>query len=364
MEEKDFIYDALTIEQLEKLSVTAPDEQIRTAAKEHWDAIAKPLDGLGVFEQLIADIAAIQGRVRPKISRRVLLILCADHGIVEEGVSQCGSHVTRLVAENMGKELSSVGRMAKRSGVDTCPVDLGILGRERIEGVLDRKIREGSRNFIKEPALTGKEVLVAIQTGIRLVWEKKMQGYDMLALGEMGIGNTTSSAAVCAALLGLEASEVTSRGAGLSDEGLDRKIAVIQKAVEKYDLGNRSAFEVLCDVGGLEIAGLCGVCIAGALYRMPVVLDGVITMTAALAAERLCPGVREYLLASHIGKEKACGLLAKALDLKPVIDAGMKLGEGTGAVMLFPLLDMTEAVYENGGSFDELTIRPYERYGK
>ena len=360
----NFIDGRLTKEKLSALKIQEPKQSILTASKEHWDKIAKPLDGLGILEDCITRIAAIQNNILPDLTQRALVIFCADHGIVEEGVSQCGYEVTRQVAQNMGRHASSVGRMAAVAGVDTYPVDIGMRGLEPVDGVRDCKVRQGSRNFAKEPALTAEECLQAIATGIQIAGEMKAKGYRLLATGEMGIGNTTASSAVAAALLGCEAGEVTGKGAGLSEEGLKKKTAVIRKALEQYDLRHRDTLTVLSCVGGLDIAGLCGLCIGGALYQMPVVLDGVITLAAALAAKRLCLGTERYLLASHKGREKACGLLAEEIGLSPVIDAGLKLGEGTGAVMLFPLLDMAFKVYEGGDSFDKMAIRPYERYGK
>lgn len=342
-------------------SINPPDERIRQRVRDNWDAVAKPLDGLGRLEELTAQIGAITGDETIEISRRAVLILCADNGIVEEKISQSGQEVTAAVARAMGEGRSSVGRMAAGFGIDTIPVDIGINAPEKITRVLDRRIRPGTRNFRKEPAMTEGETQAAIRTGIELVRECKAKGYRILATGEMGIGNTTTSSAVAASLLGCSAERVTGRGAGLDDQSLERKRQVIAEAIGRYDLYKADPFTVLQSVGGLDIAGLVGVCIGGALFHVPVVLDGVISLSAALAAERLAPGCRAYLLASHRGKEPAADLLLRELSLSPVIDAQLALGEGTGAVMLFPLLDMAVSVYRSGTTFERMQVEQYRR---
>ena len=265
------------------------------------------------------------------------------------------------VAKSMARKGSSVCKMAQSIGAETIPVDIGINSEESIPGVLDRKVRPGTRNFLKEPTMTEEETVRAIVTGIKLVQDCKEKGYGLLATGEMGIGNTTTSSAVTAALLQCEAEEVTGRGAGLTDQGLTRKQQVVRTALETYDLWHADAFTVLQTVGGLDIAGLTGMCIGGALWHIPIVLDGVISMAAALVAERLFPGVREYLIPSHQGKEPAAVKLADALQLSPVIHAGMALGEGTGAVMMFTLLDMAMSIYGQSATFSEIAVEQYKR---
>ena len=349
---------------LRRISVKGPDEEVRKEVLRGWDAVAKPLDGMGRFEALTAQIGAILGSPQIDIGKKAVLIFCADNGIVEEGVSQSGQEVTAAVAEEMGKGISSVGKMAAWVGADTIPVDIGIGSSGRIEGVLRRSIRCGTRNFKHMPAMTEEEAVRAVFTGIELAGDCKKKGYRLLATGEMGIGNTTTSSAVSAALLNCSAETVTGRGAGLDDERLLRKKRVIQEALEKYGLYDAEPFEVLRTVGGLDLAGLAGVCIGGACFHIPVVLDGVISLTAALLAERLVPGTRQFLLPSHKGREPAAGMLLKELDLEPVIDGQMALGEGTGAVMMFALLEMALCVYQKRTTFSDIRIEPYERYGR
>lgn len=356
------VWNSDTREVLGKIAVKAPDEDIRRKVLSHFDHVAKPIDGLGRFETLLAQIGAIQGTEKITISEKAVIIMCADNGIVEEGISQSGQEVTLAVVKSMAAGKSSVGKMAEIAGADTVPVDIGVNGKEKIPGVIDRKVAFGTRNFKKEPAMTEEEAVRAIVTGIEMVFQCKEKGYKLLATGEMGIGNTTTSSAVTAALLGCEAAEVTGRGAGLSDEKLVHKQTLIAEAIDRYGLREADALRILETVGGLDIAGLAGVCIGGALYHVPIILDGVISMAAALLAERLVPGTKAYLIPSHKGKEPAAERLAKELEMEPVIDGDMALGEGTGAVMMFPLLDMALNVYQDSTTFTDMKIEQYERF--
>lgn len=353
-----------TADALRKLSLDAPDQNVYEAVLKNWDGIAKPLDGLGTFETLTAQIGAILGTDQIANLKKAVIIMCADNGIVAEGVSQSGQEVTTAVVRQMAKGASAVGRMAALAGVDTIPVDIGMKEAERIPGVVCRKIRCGTKNFRMESAMTEDEAVRAIWTGIEMVSDCRQKGYRILATGEMGIGNTTTSSAVAAALLHCDVDSMTGRGAGLSDERLLQKKRVIAEAIEKYGLYEADPLRVLQAVGGLDIAGLAGVCMGGGIFHIPIVLDGVISMTAALLVERMLPGTRRYLIASHKGKEPAVEKLAAALQLEPIIDAGMALGEGTGAVMMLSLLDLALSVYGGKTSFADIQVEQYQRYGK
>lgn len=356
------ISDSYKKEVLDKLSVDAPDEKVYKKVMENWDAIAKPLDGMGKFETVTAQIGAILGTDEIDISKKAVIIMCADNGIVEEGISQSGQEVTKAVAKQMAKGASSVGKMAAVIGADTIPVDIGINDNGQIPGVLNKKIRCGTRNFNKEAAMTRNEAVRAILTGVEVAAECRQKGYHILATGEMGIGNTTTSSAVAASLLGCEVDAVTGRGAGLCDEKLKHKKQIITKAIEKYGLYGAEPLRILETVGGLDIAGLTGVCIGGGVFHIPVVLDGVISMVSALLAERLVPGTIQYLIPSHKGKEPAVEKLMQELKMEPVIDAKMALGEGTGAVMMLSLLEMALCVYRGKTSFSDIQVEQYKRY--
>ena len=347
---------------LNELSVEKPDQSIYQKVMKNWDAIAKPLDGMGRFETLTAQIGAILGTDEIDISKKAVIIMCADNGVVEEGISQSDQCVTKAVARQMGRGTSSVGKMAAIISAKTIPVDIGMNQNQQIAGVLNKKIRCGTRNFRKEPAMTKEEAIAAILTGVDLVKDCKKNGYQILATGEMGIGNTTTSSAVVTALLKCDAAVVTGRGAGLCDEKLLHKKQIITEAIEKYHLYEADPLTVLATVGGLDIAGLVGVCIGGGVFHIPVVLDGVISMTAALLAHRIIPGTANYLLPSHKGREPAVEKLMDDLGIAPVIDGKMALGEGTGAVMMLSLLDVALSVYQKRTLFSDIQIEQYERY--
>lgn len=337
-------------------------DEIRT----RWDQVAKPLSSLGRFEHLIARIGAVHNSADIDISKRAVIIMCADNGVVAEGISQSGQEVTATVAKWMGRGESSVCKMAKAVGTDTIPVDIGMNTAGSPDGVLSRKVRKGTRNFAVEPAMTEEECRKAIRVGIDLVRSCSEKGYKLLAAGEMAIGNTTTSAALTAALLGLEVGVVTGRGAGISTAGLKKKVRVIENALAMYcsekDRGREDpafVFKMLTCVGGLDIAGLAGVFIGGALCHVPVIIDGLISAVAALVAERIAPGARHYMLASHQGKEPGMKDILNVLGLEPVIDGMMALGEGTGAVMLIPMLDTALTLYTGGLRFEDTVIPQY-----
>ena len=351
MEEKEFM----------EITIEKPNKKIRQEIKKVWDQIAKPLDGMGQFEDMIAQIGAVLGNSNPDIEKKALIVLCADNGIVEEKISQSGQEVTKLLAYHMGKQETSVCKMAQHVHADVIPVDIGINTKEKIEGVIDQKIAEGTKNFLKEKAMTRQEVIDAIETGIHLVRTYKEQGYHLIATGELGMGNTTTSAAVSSVLLGKEISKMTGRGAGASDQALLHKQKVIEEGIRKHHPDQNDPIEILSCVGGLDIAGMTGIFIGGAMYHIPIVMDGVISVTAALTAERLKKGVREYLIPSHMSREPAARLALEELGIHPVIDASLALGEGTGAVMMFSLLDLAMALYKDHLTFEDVMLEQYTR---
>lgn len=346
------------------MEIVPPDEAIQQQIKKNWDSLAKPLDGLGMFETIFARIGAMQGNIVPDIRRKAVMVMCADNGIVEEHISQSGQEVTAMVAESMGQGNSSVCKMAAAIGCEVIPVDIGINTNRVYPGVLPRKISRGTANFLRTPAMTKEQACAAINVGIELVEQCKQKGYGILGTGEMGIGNTTTSSAMAAALLGCPAERVTGRGAGLDDTGLKHKQQVIEEALQQYQLQPEEALRILCCVGGMDIAGMVGVFLGGALYHVPVVIDGVISAVAAVCASRLCPGTEAYMIPSHKGKEPAAGLLLQELSLQPVLEAGLALGEGTGTVFLFSMLDVALTLYREGTTFADIALAPYERYAK
>lgn len=334
------------------------DAAAMAAAKQHWDGLGKPLGSLGRLEKALIQIAGIQRTGDVHIDRKALVIMCADNGVVEEGVTQCGQEVTATVAENFLDEKSCVAIMCRRAGTKICPVDIGMaVDTPRVE---KRKIAYGTKNMAKEPAMTREQAIAAIEVGIAKAEELHAQGYEMLATGEMGIGNTTTSSAMTAVYLGLDVETVTGRGAGLSSHGLQRKINAIKQAIAVNQPDPEDPLDVLAKVGGLDIAGMCGLFLGGAAKRMPVVMDGFISQVAALTAVRLVPECADYILASHVSEEPGANILLKALEKDAFLTCGMRLGEGSGAVALFPILDFASDIYHKMSTFVQADIVEYQ----
>lgn len=343
--------------------------QAQRRAQEHWDGIAKPIDGLGLLESYVTKLCRIAANpAPPDIKKRALLVLCGDHGVVAEGVTQCGSEVTKIVAANLARNRSTVNIMAKYSGVDVYTIDAGIKGIDYPEKklmpgiVVNRKLGEGCGNIAREAAMTVEQCRKALQVGQELVGELKEKGYTIIATGEMGIGNTTPTSALAALFLGEEPETVTGRGAGLDEEGLRKKQEAVRLACERVvQKGLKDPLELLAEAGGFEIAMMSGVFLGGVRYGIPIVVDGAISAVAALAASKLDTRVPDFLLASHISEEPTGQLALKALGAEAILRGRMHLGEGTGAVALFPLLDMAVEVYACMGNFEDYDIEAYER---
>ncbi len=338
--------------------ILPPDEAAMREARDRWNGIAKPSGSLGLLEDAVTKIAGLTGSARVQLGKRAVLVMCADNGVVAEGVTQTGQEVTALVAGNMVKHDSSVCRMAQVARAEVYPIDMGMIA--PAEGVRDEHILRGTGNIALGPAMTREEAARAVEKGIELVGELKAKGYNIIATGEMGIGNTTTASAMLAAFLGLEPALVTGRGAGLSDEGLRRKVNAIERALKVNRPDPADGLDVLGKVGGLDIAGMCGTFLGGASHRIPILVDGFISAVAALCALRIAPGSRQAMLAAHVSAEPAARMVLEALDLKPLISAGLRLGEGTGAVAALPLLDMALAVYDGMVTFDNIGMEAYE----
>ena len=315
------------------------DNVAMETARKKWNSIAKPLHSLGKLEEHIIRIAGITGNAEVELKNRALIAMCADNGVVEEGVTQTGQEVTAIVAENFLEGATSAAIMCQSAEVDLFPIDIGMVRDTRVPNY---KVAYGTKNMVKEPAMTREEALQAILTGVHLVKEKKEAGYQILATGEMGIGNTTTSSAVASVLLDESVETMTGRGAGLDSAG---------------------PVDVLSKVGGFDLAGLVGIYLGGAYYHVPVIMDGFISAVAALAAVQMCNKVREYIIVSHVSKEPGMHILLKALGREASMTCDMCLGEGTGAVAFLPVLDMALAVYEKMSTFSDIHIDDYEELG-
>ena len=344
-------------------TIHASDSAAEQAAKSRWNAVAKPLHSLGRLEDLIVRIAGIQKTPQVCLRPRCGLIFCGDHGVVAKGVSQTEQRVSLLVTEAIAAGTSNVNLMAALSGTPVYAVDVGLAGDPGHPAVIRRKIARGTKDLSVGPAMTRQEAEAAIQAGIDLVAEKKEQGIRLIALGEMGIGNTTATAALSCVFLGMSVRSAVDRGAGLSDEGLIRKRRAVRRALRVNEPDAKDPIGALSKVGGLEICAMTGAFLGGMTWGVPVILDGVICGIAALAACRICPQVRAFILPSHRGTGAAARRILEELNLKAVLDADLALGEGTGAAALLPLLDMAEAVYAGVHTFQSLGMDAYRERG-
>ena len=344
----------------EQVRHTYLDTAAAAEARRRWDALAKPLGSLGLLEDAVVQMAALTGDANVDVSRRCLAVLCADNGVVVEDVSQSGQEVTATVACNVARGVSSVCRMCEPIGVDCLAIDMGMAAHPFEDGLIDRRIAAGTANIASGPAMTRAQAAKAIMVGVDLVGELVGQGYRLIATGEVGIGNTTTATAMACAFTGLPPALLAGRGAGLSTHGLTRKIQAIERALVVNTPRTDDPLGILAGLGGFDIAGMCGMFLGGALYRVPVVMDGLISMVAARSALAFEPSCRMAMLASHLSSEPAATALMKRMDLQPIIHAGMHLGEGSGAACLIPLLDMAVNLYMHGTTFSDCKIKPYE----
>ena len=338
-------------------AVAPLDRSAMTAAEEHQARLAKPPGSLGRLEELSIQLAGITGRVHNALNKKQLLVFAADNGVVAEGVSSAPQSVTKQQTINLTRGKTGAAVLAKHFGCGLTVCDVGVNADIYESAVLNRKIAYGTQNICTGPAMTWEQTLQAILTGAEIA---RTVDADVIGVGEMGIGNTTTSAAVTAALTGAEAAAVTGRGAGLSTAGLERKIAVIEAALALHKPDSNDSIDVLHKVGGLDIAGLCGLYLGAAAQRIPVVLDGVISCAAALLAVRLCPQSVHFMVAAHRSDEPASILLLDALGKRPFLTAGMHLGEGTGAAAGVALLDLALAPYREMVSFADIGMEAYQ----
>ncbi len=361
-------------------SIRRPDQEAMRAAKSRWDSIAKPLHSLGRLEDAVVQIAGIQQTSEIDVADKAVVVLCGDHGVVREGVSQTGSEVTRIVAENIAAGQSCVSLMACRAGAQVYVLDLGMdcevfPQKNLVPGeVVDRKVRRGTGNIAVERALTQEECMHAIRAGIGAAQELADRGIKVIGLGEMGIGNTTPSSVIASICYDLLPEVAAGKGAGLSAEGLERKTEVIEQARQRYweeaaaaagdaYVAARVAIELLSQVGGAEIAGMTGVCIGAAANGVTIVLDGFISDIAAAVAVLMQSRCREYMIASHLSSEPAAAVVLNMLKMNALIDADMHPGEGCGAAAAMPLLDMAADVYRKMKTFTEIGVKAYEDFG-
>lgn len=336
------------------------DEKAMELCAARWNTLGKPLGSLGRLEEMVIRMAGIYRHPMAKPGKKAVVVMSADNGVVAEGVTQTGQEVTKIVTENMTKRKSSVCIMSSISGADVYPVDVGIVTDVDNPKIINKKVKYGTDNMAKGPAMSREEAVKAILAGIEVTGDLVEKGYDLFATGEMGIGNTTTSSAVCAVLLEESVEKVTGKGAGLTTEALLRKVQVIKDSIALNKPDKNDPLDVVSKVGGLDIAGLMGVFIGAAYHGKAVFVDGFISSVAALLAIRLAPACKDYIFPSHCSNEPAGMMVLGAMGMKPYIMANMCLGEGTGAVMGFTICDYAMTAYHEIPSFEETNFGTYE----
>jgi len=348
----------MTEEELRRLidSIPPPDGAAAAKTRMRLDQLTKPQGSLGKLEDLAIQLAAITGDPFPSAERRAVIVMAGDHGVCDEGVSAYPQEVTAQMVRNFLEGGAAVNVLARQARAEVVCVDVGMKSGLDHPGLVQRNVRRGTDNFARGPAMSRCEALMAIGAGVRVVDDLAERGYGLLATGEMGIGNTTASAALMAVLAGVDPGEAAGRGTGLDDEGLRRKIEVIRTAIRANEPDPADPLDALAKVGGLEIAGLVGVMLACAARRLPVVLDGFISCAAALVALRLAPAAKPCLIASHLSAEHGHRRLLEELGLSPLLHLDMRLGEGTGAVLCFHLIDAALAALKEMATFDSAGV--------
>lgn len=353
------------------------NQEVASQANDHLNQLTKPQGSLGKLEDIARQVAGITGEVMPTFEKKAVIVMAGDHGVCEEGISAFPAEVTPQMVLNFLYGGAAVNVLARHAGADVVCVDMGVNADLEHPNLVSRKVRKGTRNMAREAALTLDETVQAIQAGAEIVDELVEKGYRLFATGEMGIGNTTASAAIVSALTGLDAGVTVGRGTGIDDKTWLHKQSVVNRALELNGLRGQAvgvggdvgasasasasasaeyALEVLSKVGGLEIAGLVGVILGAAKHRCPVVVDGFISSTAALVASRLAPLSASYMLASHLSQEQGHTKLLEAVGLAAMLQMDMRLGEGTGAVLVFNLIDAAGKIMKEMATFESAGV--------
>ena len=337
------------------------DEAAMQSARARQDTLTKPRGSLGRLEELSIQLAGMKADPLPVVERKAVIVMAADHGVAREGVSAYPPEVTAQMVLNFLRGGAAINVLARQAGARVTVVDIGVAVEfEAAPGLIRRKVMCGTRNQAQGPAMTRAEAEQALQVGVDVLNEEAARGLDIVATGDMGIGNTTPSSAIAAALTGLPVAQVVGRGTGIDDQGLERKTKIIEQALSVNHPDANDAMDVLHKVGGLEIAGLAGAMIAAANRRIPVVVDGFISTAAAMIAVGLAPRVRDYLIAAHQSVEIGHQAMLRHLDLAPLLDLNLRLGEGTGAALAFHLVEASTRILREMATFGEAGVSDKE----
>jgi nicotinate-nucleotide--dimethylbenzimidazole phosphoribosyltransferase len=333
------------------------DKKAMSEAQSRQDRLTKPTGSLGRLEEISVQLAGIQGKPIPKIKHKAIIVMAGDHGVVAEGVSAYPQEVTPQMVSNFLKGGAGINAIAGQIGARTIFADMGVASdMPSHPKLLTRKVAYGTKNMAAGPAMTEGEAITALETGIEILASQAALGLDIVGTGDMGIGNTTASSAICAVITGKSCAAVTGRGTGVDDAQLKHKIEVIERAIKVNQPDPGKPLSVLAKVGGFEIGGLAGVMLGAASRRIPVVVDGLISGAAALVAAGLAPGIRDYLIAGHVSVEAGHKIMLAHLGLKPLVDLEMRLGEGTGAAIGIFLCETAVRVLAEMATFDEAGV--------
>jgi nicotinate-nucleotide--dimethylbenzimidazole phosphoribosyltransferase len=333
------------------------DKKAMAAARARQDTLTKPLGSLGRLEELSIKLAGIKGEPIPRINHKAIVTMAADHGVVAEGVSAYPQAVTPQMVLNFLHGGAGINVLARHVGARIIVVDMGVASDlEPHHALLSRKIACGTSDMASGPAMSGEQAMKSIEVGLEIVEQEIKKGLDIVGTGDMGIGNTTSSSAITAAITGEKVAKVTGRGTGIDDKQLAHKVEVIERALEVNKPNADDATDVLAKVGGFEIGGLSGVILGAAAHHIPVVMDGFISGAAALIAVGLSPGVKDYLIASHCSVEIGHKAILKYLGLKPILDLELRLGEGTGAALGIFVVEAAAKILAEMATFAEAGV--------
>ncbi len=331
------------------------DEKAMKLAKERQDFLTKPKESLGILEKLSIQVAGITGNPMPRISDKVIITMAGDHGVVEEDVSSFPKEVTLQMVDNFIHGGAAINVLARHIGARVIIVDMGVAS-DIEQNLINKKVGYGTKNIARGAAMTYDEAIKSVETGVRVLEEEIKKGADIVGIGDMGIGNTTASSAIVAAVTGERVEKVTGRGTGIDDGRYDNKIRVIKKALEINSPDRKDPLDVLAKVGGFEIGGLAGVVLCAAAHRIPVVMDGFVSTASGLLATEMAPLVKHYIIASHNSVEIGHRVLLKRMGLKPLLDLNMRLGEGTGAALGIGIVEASVKILTEMATFEDAGV--------
>lgn len=341
------------------------DREVMAEARTRQDRLTKPQGSLGRLEELSIQLAGIQGKPIPQIRHKAIITMAGDHGVVADGVSAFPQEVTAQMVYNFLGGGAGINVITRQVGARIIVVDMGVATELKPDSqLLSRKVAFGTQNMASGPAMTSEQAVKAIETGVEIVTAEVANGLDIVGTGDMGIGNTTASSAICAVMTGKSVTEVTGRGTGIADKQLTHKMKVIKRALAVNRPDPKQPLEVLAKVGGFEVGGLVGVMLGAAAHRVPVVIDGFISGAAALIATALSPESKDFLIAAHVSAEAGHRLLLRYLGFKPLLDLGMRLGEGTGAALGIFLAEAAARVLTEMSTFAEAGVSEGDTPGK